>query len=177
MTGKKNKLLALYGYSMDDDIEGKFEFSYRDGKPFLRVLDPSIKRVAAPPVEKLKPAYVPVQKEVLVEEKLAEPLRYQKLGVVLKYDAQQYPFIQADIIKGEADEEAKQFTDKVERLDLTKFVNTEDVSEDDKLLVQNLRKLLPPEVTRYLNRNSPFSGIWENINNIMMNCLKKQGIL
>lgn len=160
---EKNKLLALYGYSMDDDIEGKFEFTYRDGKPFLRVLDPSIKRVAALPVEKAKPAYIPVQKEVLVEEKVAEPLRYQKLGVVLKYDAQQYPFIQVDIVKGEADEESKQFTDKVERLDLTKFVNTEDVSEDDKMLVQNLRKLLPPEVTRYLNRNSPFSGIWENI--------------
>ena len=48
---EKNKLLALYGYSTDDDIEGKFEFTYRDGKPFLRVLDPSIKRIVAPPAE------------------------------------------------------------------------------------------------------------------------------
>ena len=31
------------------------------------------------------------------------------------------------------------------------------------MLVQQLRKLLPGEVSRYLNRNSPFSGIWENI--------------
>ena len=90
-------------------------------------------------------------------------MQYQKLGVVLRYDAQQYPFIQADAIKGEADEANKQFTGKTERLDLTKFVNTEDLNEDDKMLIQHLRKLLPSEVTRYLNRNSPFSGIWENI--------------
>ena len=45
---------------------------------------------------------MPVQKEVLVEEKAPEVLHYQKLGVVLRYDAQQYPFIQADAIKGEA---------------------------------------------------------------------------
>ena len=160
----KNKLLALYGYSMDDDIEGKFEFTFRDGRAFLRVLDPTIKRVVAPPAETRKPFLMPLpQKEVEIEEKAEEVLTYQKLGVVLRYDAQQYPYVQCDVIKGEADETSKQFTEKTERLDLTKFVNTEDVSEDDKLLVQNLRKVLPSEVTRYLNRNSPFSGIWENI--------------
>jgi non-specific serine/threonine protein kinase len=160
---EKNKLLALYGYSTDDDLEGKFEFTFRDGKPFLRVLDPSIKRVVAPPAETRKPIFAPVQKEVLVEEKVPDTLQYQKLGVVLRYDAQQYPFVQVEAIKGEPDEAQKQFTGKAERLDLTKFVNTEDLNEDDKMLIQHLRKLLPAEVTRYLNRNSPFSGIWENI--------------
>ncbi len=145
---EKNKLLALYGYSTDDDIEGKFEFTFRDGKPFLRVLDPSIKRIVAPPPENRKPFLMPIQKEVLVEEKIPETIPYQKLGVVLRYDAQQYPFIQADVIKGEADEANKQFTGKTEKLDLTKFVNTEDLSEDDKMLIQHLRKLLPSEVTQ-----------------------------
>ncbi len=159
---EKNKLLALYGYSVDDDLEGKFEFTFRDGKPFLRVLDPGIKRIVAPPPER-KPFLMPIQKEVLVEEKAPEITQCQKLGVVLKYDALQYPFIQSDAIKGEVNEEAKEFAGKIEKLDLTKFVNTEDLSEDDKMLIQQLRKLLPSEVTRYLNRNSPFSGIWENI--------------
>ncbi len=160
---EKNKLLALYGYSTDDDLEGKFEFTFRDGKPFLRVLDPSIKRIIAPPPIERKPFFLPAQKEVLIEEKATDVAHHQKLGVVLRYDAQQYPYIQADAIKGEADEAAKQYTGKTERLDLTKFVNTEDLDEDDKMLIQHLRKLLPSEVTRYLNRNSPFSGIWENI--------------
>ena len=43
---EKNKLLEAYGYSLKDDLKGKFEFAYKDAKPFLRVLDASIKRVA-----------------------------------------------------------------------------------------------------------------------------------
>ena len=46
---EKNKLLEAYGYSLSDDLKGKFEFTYKDGKPFLRVLDTSIKRVAPLP--------------------------------------------------------------------------------------------------------------------------------
>jgi non-specific serine/threonine protein kinase len=161
---EKNKLLALYGYSTTDDIEGKFEFTYRDGKPFLRVLDPSIKRIVAPPVENRKPFLMPVQKEILVEEKAPETLHYQKLGVVLRYNTQQYPFIQVDIIKGEADE-AGQTVHRKNRTD-----RSYQVYKYRKMFLKMincwckpLRKLLPSEVTRYLNRNSPFSGIWENI--------------
>ena len=44
---EKNKLLQIYGYSLNDNLEGKFEFTYKDGKPFLKLLDTSIKRVAA----------------------------------------------------------------------------------------------------------------------------------
>ncbi|MEY3560495.1 MAG: hypothetical protein RIS12_928, partial [Bacteroidota bacterium] len=45
---EKNKLLEAYGYSLQDDLTNKFEFAYKDGKPFLRVLDPGIKRVITP---------------------------------------------------------------------------------------------------------------------------------
>ena len=67
------------------------------------------------------------ERKLLVEEKVPETLQYQKLGVVLRYNAHQYPFIQVDVVKGEADEANKQFTGKIEKLDLTKFVNTEDL--------------------------------------------------
>ena len=30
---EKNKLLEAYGYSLNDDLKGKFEFAYKDGKP------------------------------------------------------------------------------------------------------------------------------------------------
>ncbi|MFX6949900.1 hypothetical protein ABTH81_22760, partial [Acinetobacter baumannii] len=66
-------------------------------------------------------------------------------------------------VQGEADEAITKFISKTAKLDLSKFINTDPLSEDDKMLVQQLRKLLPGEVSRYLNRNSPFSGIWENI--------------
>ena len=57
----------------------------------------------------------------------------------------------------------KKYVNKIEGLDLTKFVNTDLFSEDDKQLFQQVRKLQDTEINKYLNRNSPFSGIWENI--------------
>lgn len=158
----KNKLLALYGYSLDDDLEGKFEFTYRDGRPFLKVLDPSIKRISGPVTSPARPAFAqPVQ-----QEKEAVPavlVRNQKLGIVFLSSAKQYPYILAEAVQGSANDEHTGFEDKVERLDLSKYINTDVFTDTDKQLVHELRKILPGEVNRFLNRNSPFSGIWENI--------------
>ena len=54
---EKNKLLQIYGYSLTDDLSGKFEFIYKEGKPFLTLLDPSIKRVAQSATPSPRPAY------------------------------------------------------------------------------------------------------------------------
>jgi non-specific serine/threonine protein kinase len=158
---EKNKLLQIYGYSLDDDLSGKFEFTYKEGKPFLKVLDPSIKRVApginSRPVETFAIPELPA-KEVVVAE-----LPQKKLGVVFNFNATLYPYFVIDAIQGEADEDNKKFTGKVEKIDLGKFVNTELFSENDQQLLQQVRKLQPGEINKYLDRNSPFSGIWENI--------------
>jgi len=159
---EKNKLLEAYGFSLNDDLKGKFEFAYKDGKPFLRVLDSSIKRIAPSTIGfQRKPVVVNTQAEVEVEEEVAKPAAMQLGLVFLNND--QYPFVQVEAIQGEPNEERTAFTSKTEKLDLAKYINTEVFSEDDKLLIQQLRKLQTTEVSRYLNRNSPFSGIWENI--------------
>ncbi|MEO7530358.1 MAG: SNF2-related protein, partial [Sediminibacterium sp.] len=162
---EKNKLLALYGYSLTDDLKGKFEFTYTDGKPFLRVLDTSIKRVS------LNPGTDPRPKTIEQEFSTAQPVltaeepvkTILKLGVVITANELQYPYVQLEAVQAEADEELTKYITKTVKLDLAKFINTEVFSEDDKMILQQLRKLMPGEVGRYLNRNSPFSGIWENI--------------
>lgn len=156
---EKGKLLALYGYSLSDDLTGKFEFTYQDGKPFLRVLDPSIKRVGTVAREA---RFVPPPEETIVQDTTQEPTNI-KLGYVIKYHNEQYPFVIIDAVQGEMNEEKNGFVGKIARIDLNKYVQTEVFDEDDKMRVQLLRKLLPSEVNRYLNKNSPFSGIWENI--------------
>jgi non-specific serine/threonine protein kinase len=159
---EKNKLLEAYGYSLADNLKGKFEFAYKDGKPFLRVLDSSIKRIAPPSIGlQKKPLYAPVA-EVEEEEDESKPAPMQ-LGLVFIESKNQYPFILVEGVQGEPNEERNAFANKTEKLDLNKFINTEVFSDDDKMLVQQLRKLQATEITRYLNRNSPFSGIWENI--------------
>lgn len=165
---EKNKLLQIYGYSLSDDIEGKFEFVYKDGKPFLKLLDPSIKRVAqtapvplspapaiAPPVRPL-PEAAPVIDDAL-------PMPTLRLGIVFNFNETAFPGFQVDAIQFDYEHEATKLPGRTEKIDLTKFVNTEVFSEDDKMLLQQLRKLQPAEVSKYLNRNSPFSGIWDSI--------------
>lgn len=159
---EKNKLLQIYGYSLNDDLTGKFEFTYKEGKPFLKVIDTSIKRVAAPtptsrpPLPFMRPQ--PEVQEVVIEEKAGK-----KLGLVFNFNTKNYPVFTVEAVQGDADESNKAYISKAEALDLTKFVNTEAFSEEDKTLFQQVRKLQESEVNKYLNRNSPFSGIWENI--------------
>ncbi len=159
---EKNKLLEAYGYSLNDDIKGRFEFSYKDGKPFLRVLDTSIKRVNPAALSRPKPEIESeVAEEVLEPEQKASSV--QRLGVVFNFNHESYPGFLLDAISGESNEQQTAYVGKVEKLELAKFVNTEKLNEADRQLVFSLRKTQEQEVNKYLNRNSPFSGMWENI--------------
>jgi superfamily II DNA or RNA helicase len=159
---EKNKLLQIYGYNLEDDLKGKFEFIYKEGKPFLKVLDTSIKRVAqvlpAP-----RPAYMQDNRSINEPESVTTEAATKKLGLVFNFNATAYPYFVVDAIQGDADDRNTKLLGKTEKLDLTKYVNTELFSEDDKMLLQQIRKIQTAEVNKYLNRNSPFSGIWENI--------------
>ena len=160
---EKNKLLALYGYSLEDDLDGKFEFTYTDGKPFLRVLDASIKKVSLNQPATVQPKKIEETVPDIAEDEEETEKQLLKLGIVINSNEHQYPYLQLDAVQGEADEAGTGYTGKVVKLDLGKYINTEVFNEEDKILLQQLRKLLPGEINRYLNRNSPFSGIWENI--------------
>ncbi len=157
LDNEKNKLLSLYGYSLEDDLKGKFEFSYVGGKPFLRILDTSIKRVAAVSSLAEAPQLIEVETEVLSEQAIVK-----KLAIVIRYDPTQYPFLQLNAVCGEMNED-NSLVNKPELLDLSKFIPTEQFNVEEKKALSFLRKCLPMEVDRYLTRNSPFSGNWENI--------------
>ncbi len=158
---EKNKLLQIYGYSLDDDLSGKFEFTYKEGKPFLKVLDQSIKRVT--PGATSRPAETFVLPEFPVPEVEVAEQPGKRLGIVFNFNGGIYPYFNIDVVQGEPDEYNKKFIGKTEKLDLAKFVNTDTLNEEDKQLLQQIRKLQGAEVNKYLDRNSPFTGIWENI--------------
>jgi len=163
---QKNKLLEAYGYSLDDDLKGKFEFSYKDGKPFLRVLDTSIKRVAPVAVAaKPEPAVREPAEQKAESESVSEimPATGSRIGIVFTNVPKSYPFLAVDIVAGEAANSAEAFTGKIERLDLSRYVDSEKYVDADRVVIQQVRKLQDSEVNKYLSRNSPFSGIWENI--------------
>lgn len=162
---EKNKLLEVYGYSLADDLKGKFEFVYKDGKPFLRVLDTSIKRVA-PVAVPAKPVLLPQkEKEILEPEVIEEeaPRPSQRLGVVFNFNKKTYPYFTIDAVIGESNDAGDGFAGKVEKPDVSRYIDTDKLSDDDKQVLTLLRKLQETEINKYISRNSPFSGIWENI--------------
>ena len=164
---EKNKLLQGYGYSLDDDLSGKFEWIYKEGKPFLKVIDPSVRRISAP-------VNTSAHAEVVTETAEEEP-RFSKavhkpfqpagkqITLVFNSNEKLFPFVSVDVVQGEFDKEEKMFIGRMEKLDLSKFINTTEFIDRDKQLLQQARKLQPSEINKYLNRNSPFSGFWENI--------------
>ncbi|HZI53795.1 MAG TPA: SNF2-related protein, partial [Chitinophagaceae bacterium] len=164
----KNKLLEAYGYSLNDDLKGKFEFAYKDGKPFLRVLDASIRRVspvAAPgrPViipqkEKEKEAEIP---SIVAQEEDLVPT--QRLGVVFNFNKKSYPWFTIDAVIGEPNDQNDGFAGNIEKPDITRYIETDKLPEEDRQLLSVVRKLQDSEINKYVSRNSPFSGIWENI--------------
>ena len=165
---EKNKLLELYGYSLNDDLTGKFEFTYKEGKPFLRLLDTSIKRITPQELTKSRVILPVVETETTTaepEETVAETTEtaVQRLGIVFNFNSNVYPHFVIEAVSGEPNDEADAFVGKVAKIDLGKFINLESFQESDRQLIPSLRKLQDTEITKYLNRNSPFSGIWENI--------------
>jgi len=164
---EKNKLLELYGYSLSDDLTGKFEFTYKEGKPFLRLLDTNIKRITPQELSRNRTVVPTVETASASVETEAEGLitegPVQRLGIVFNFNSEVYPKFLVDAVAGETNDQNDSFVGKVAKLDLGKFINLELFQESDRQLVPSLRKLQESEITKYLNRNSPFSGIWENI--------------
>ncbi|MGC4056697.1 MAG: SNF2-related protein [Chitinophagaceae bacterium] len=147
---QKNKLLRLYGYSLNDDLEGKFEFIYQDGKPFLRVLDPSIKKVGAAPAP-----VVPVVQEA-EPEKEEEEDETRSLGLVLEAATEWYPHCSVQLVMGNANDERQAFTGPIERVDLQKYLNVDAFEPHEREWIALARKAAPEELVRYLKKSLPF---------------------
>jgi SNF2 family DNA or RNA helicase len=154
---EKNKLLEGYGYTLNEDLSGKFEFIYKEGKPFLKVLDPSLKKINTSIVKPAMPERQVFETDVEVE------IKQKKVAIIFNANETSFPNFSIDLVQGEFDEERLKFVGKVEKLDLGKFINADLFTENDKQIIQQARKLQQVEINKYLNRNSPFSGFWENI--------------
>ncbi len=185
---QKNKLLEQYGYSLSDDLKGKFEFVYTNGKPFLRVLDPSIKRIANRPAarpenkqyktfttaKQPKKAIVLPQgvrsrnlrggiDNFLSEQKNQKPNANNRLGVVISTAPDAFPHLQVDIVSGEVNDSEDLFVGTVQKLELSRYIDYFSYAREDRELIAPIRKLQPAELNKYLNRNSNYAGLWEHL--------------
>ena len=151
---QKNKLLGLYGYSLEDDLTGKFEFYYQDAKPFLKVLDASIKKVSIrEPLRRAHEELKPVEKKEYTK----------RLGLVLNLQEKGYPYFTIDLVEGEMDMANQSFAGNINKLDISKYIDTDIYPVEDRELVAQVRKIQKVEVSKFIAKNSPFGDLWENI--------------
>ncbi|MCL6524409.1 MAG: DEAD/DEAH box helicase [Thermoflavifilum sp.] len=143
---EKAKLLAAYGYTLQDNWQEKFAFHYVNGKPYLRVLDPAVK--------KIQTVSLPTHTE---EKSIPTNIR---IAVVWNTHTQYFPYCQLDVVVGEYGEE-QQFMSKLEKLPLDRYVEVPGLPEKDRKWLSLMRKLQPAEIQKYLHKNSPFWNIWE----------------
>lgn len=154
---QKNLLLGLYGYSVEDDLTDKFEFYYKDSKPFLKVLDKTIKKVNQ--TEKVLPDHLKKP-----EDKVITPADYSKsIGVVINLNQDAFPYFKIDILSGKKNIEENNFAGKVEKLDTSKYIDLKAYTPQDKEVANAAKKLQESEINKYITKNSPFGDLWESL--------------
>lgn len=156
---QKNKLLSLYGFTVNDDLTGKFEFSYHEGKPFLRVLDSTIKKVAINFDEIAK------NEKIQSQNAAAAKILYKQIGILIAQDSEYFPFTSFDLIAGEVADDASGFESNLERMPSTQYFPQNQLRDRDKVVIAALRKQQPDELIKYIKRNTPFGDLMENIGN------------
>ena len=159
---QKNKLLEQYGFSLKDNLKGKFEWTYQDGKPFLRVLDPKIKKVVAK-----TPAYKPEVREQQVATAAVTADEQLRLGLVVDTSVSWYPSVQFTLIAGLADEVSDKYIGAIEKPDLMQYVNAMRYRESDRDLLPVIRKFLPEEILKYLKKNLPFGDFLDEYETVL----------
>ena len=146
---QKNKLLKLYGYSLEDDLTNKFTFTYENGKPFLRVLDPTIKKVD----------HKPAPTSVVT---VAEPKEEKALGIVIDTNVQWYPHLNFALVAGNVGDNEHEFVDGIERLELQQYVSPTPFKESHRELIPIIRKFTSEEMMKYLRKNLPFGDLLDD---------------
>lgn len=155
---QKARLLSLYGYKLTDNLEGKFAFTYdQHGKPSLRVLDPSIKRLtptATPPPAR------PEVRAALPAQPTTEPEKAEKIRLVpaLQLQPQTYPYAVWQLLQAAEtpDGEAGEPTALLD-LNSAAVADTGFLPKEKEWLAL-FRKTQPAEALRYLQRIIPFGA-------------------
>lgn len=153
----KNKLLAQYGYSLKDDLSGKFEFTNVQGRLVLRVLDTSLQKIDAPPVAEKKEAPV------------AEQPGDEPLALVAQYPGNTYPYINWYLATGELNEQANNFKGAPQKLGLHQYINANRFPKEAHDLLPAVRKLQHSEVLAFLKKSLSYGDLLENYTELFKN--------
>ena len=158
---QKNKLLALYGYSLKDNLKGKFAFTYENGKPFLRVLDPTIKKVSqAATASSMAATTTTVATETPAPEAMPEKLAAElHLAILIKINENRLPFVTFNPATAYYDLADPTQLLRIEPIDTTQYINPQRYKDTERDILPMLKKVEHGEVVKYIQKNSPFTQV------------------
>ena len=156
---QKNKLLEQYGYSLKDDLTNKFTFTYENNKPFLRVLDPSIKKIETRHHAPKEAIVTSVPEVAMLEEK--------RLGIVLDAGLSSFPFVEVAVIAGTADEDEQKIIGGVDKLELNQYINPTRYRQEERDMLPVIRKFMTEELLKFLKKNLPFGDLLHDYDTIL----------
>lgn len=162
---QKNKLLKQYGYSLNDDLTNKFTFTYDNGKPFLRVLDTSLKKVAVADSSAQKQFVARQQQQQQVVEEVKPEDR--SLGIVIDTNVPWYPFVNFTLIDGLTDEDGAKYLGAIHKLELSQYINPLAYKEAERDLIPVIRKFAPDEILKFLKKNLPFGDFLDDYKEVL----------
>lgn len=168
---QKNLLLRQYGYSLNDDLTGKFDFVYQNGKPFLRVLDSSIKKkegLVATITEDSPKAAPAKELSEIPPPPLAQTVDNREMGLVLQRGLPDFPFVEFILITGKPSETAHQFLPGIERLAST-ATPPEFATTPPEGIITQTRQLLPHLLANYIRRTLPFADLLDTTDLLVCN--------
>src|SRR5690606_22001993 len=125
-----------------------FEFAYHEGKPFLRVIDPKIKKIDFD-LEK--------QEEQKKEEE------NKVMGIAIQAMGQHFPYTEYNLISGNVDEEKQVHNSKVDLLNPNQYIASNTLNDREKVLITALRRQSTDNLIKTLKRNSPFGELWMSL--------------
>ena len=169
---EKNLMLGIYGYSLTDNWKGKFEFYEKAGKPFLKLLDPTIKRLEVVPkpirtaigemphAAALETAEKPLE-EVETANGFIKPTK--PLALVIS-QTKQFPHLQITPVTGQAADDGS-ILGNLDIIDINRNFEGKGFNTAQMEILQVVRKLASTEVNRYVQRNSPFAAFWDSLVN------------
>ena len=155
---QKNKLLEQYGYSLKDDLTNKFTFTYENNKPFLRVLDTSIKKIGTK-------QHVP--EEAAVVEAAIAVREEKRLGIVIDAQIKTFPFVDVVLIAAPVDDDERKMIGSIEKLELSQYINPTRYRQEERDMLPVVRKFLPDELLKFLKKNLPFGDFLHDYDTLL----------
>ncbi len=173
-TANKNDLLQEYGYSLDDDIEGKFAFYFEDGEVKLQVRDKKLKKISNKEQwsafsEILSNNSLQLQQLSIFEQTQTEKTSWGRGFGIAFYNLtintpDQFPGFQFIALAGKLDDSGRRFRTNIAHIDQAQQQALPQITDAELQLEDALRFFDHESISKWANNKFKKKFVWSKLN-------------